>query len=186
METFSALLAICAGNSPVTGEFHAQRPATRSFDVFFDLRLNKRLSKQSWGWRFETPGDLRRHRAHYDVTVMYISHWAARVNSQNRPHFEGDYRNWWLTRALLDAIQLAASRRNMQKHLCKLERDTTKFDIFFRLGRPSQKIFVWLLLGPYARAYVSLGLTSSYISNQHSQNFPLFRNFPSSINVFKT
>ena len=50
METFSALLAICAGNSPVPGEFPAQRPVTRSFDVFFDLRLNKRLSKQSWGW----------------------------------------------------------------------------------------------------------------------------------------
>ena len=46
METFSALLAICAGNSPVP----PQRPVTRSFDVFFD----KRLSKQSWGWWFET------------------------------------------------------------------------------------------------------------------------------------
>ena len=55
METFSALLAICAGNSPVTGEFPAQRSVTRSFDVFFDLRLNKRLSKQSWGWWTETP-----------------------------------------------------------------------------------------------------------------------------------
>ena len=54
METFSALLAICAGNSPVTGELPAQRPVTRSFDVFFDLRLNKRLSKQSWCWWFET------------------------------------------------------------------------------------------------------------------------------------
>ena len=37
----SASLALCAGNSPVTGEFPAQRPATRSFDVFFDLRLNQ-------------------------------------------------------------------------------------------------------------------------------------------------
>ena len=54
METFSALLAICAGNSPVAGEFPTQRPVTRSFDIFFDLRLNKRLSKQSWGWWFET------------------------------------------------------------------------------------------------------------------------------------
>ena len=35
-------------------EFHAQRPVTRSFDVFFDLRPNKGLSKQSWGWWFET------------------------------------------------------------------------------------------------------------------------------------
>ena len=55
MEIFSALLAICAGNSPVTGEFPSQRPVTRSFDVVFDLCLNKRLSKQSWGWWFETP-----------------------------------------------------------------------------------------------------------------------------------
>ena len=44
MEIFSALLVICAGNSPVTGEFLAQRPVTRSFDIFFDLRLNERLS----------------------------------------------------------------------------------------------------------------------------------------------
>ena len=50
----SALLAICAGNSPVLGEFPTQRPVTRSFHVFFDLRLNKPLSKQSWGWWFET------------------------------------------------------------------------------------------------------------------------------------
>ena len=54
METFSALLAICAGNSPATGEFPAQRPVTRSFDVFCDLCLNKRLRKQSWDWWFET------------------------------------------------------------------------------------------------------------------------------------
>ena len=55
MDIFSALLVFCAGNSQVTGEFPAERPVTRSFDVFFDLRLNKRLSKQSWGWWFEMP-----------------------------------------------------------------------------------------------------------------------------------
>ena len=55
METFSALLVLCARNSPVTGEFPSQRPVTRSFGVFFDLHLNKRLSKQSWDWWFETP-----------------------------------------------------------------------------------------------------------------------------------
>ena len=54
LETFSALLAICAGNSPGTAEFPAQRPVTRSFHGFFDLRQNKPLSKQSWGWWFET------------------------------------------------------------------------------------------------------------------------------------
>ena len=64
METFSALLALCAGNSLSPVNSPAQRPVTRSFDVFFDLRLNKRLSKRSW---FR---DLRRYRAHYDVTVM--------------------------------------------------------------------------------------------------------------------
>ena len=63
METFSALLAICAGNSPVSGDFPAQRPVTRSFHVFFYLRLNKRLSKQWWGWWFETLScSLWRHR----------------------------------------------------------------------------------------------------------------------------
>ena len=40
---------------PITSEFPTHRPVTRSFDVFFDLRLNKRLSKQLWGWWFETP-----------------------------------------------------------------------------------------------------------------------------------
>ena len=60
METFSALLALCAGNSAVTGEFPTQRPVTLSFDVFFGM--NKRLSKQSWGWWFETPSrSLWRH-----------------------------------------------------------------------------------------------------------------------------
>ena len=54
METFSALLVICVRNSLVPGEFPAQRQVMRSFDVFYDLRLNKRLSKQSWGWGFET------------------------------------------------------------------------------------------------------------------------------------
>ena len=47
IETFSALLALLWGNSPVTGEFPSQRPVTGSFGVFFDVRLNKLLSKQS-------------------------------------------------------------------------------------------------------------------------------------------
>ena len=55
METFSALLALCDGNSPVTGEYPSQRPVTRSIDVFFDLCLNKRLRKQSRGCWFELP-----------------------------------------------------------------------------------------------------------------------------------
>ena len=75
METFSALLALCAGNSPVVGEFPAQRPVTRSFDVFFDLRMGTRLSKQSWGWWFETPSrSLSRHcNLVVFCVAMYIS-----------------------------------------------------------------------------------------------------------------
>ena len=61
---FSASLVLCAGNSPVTDEFSSQRSVTRSFDVFFDL----------WnGWVNNCEaGDLRRHRAHYDVTVPLL------------------------------------------------------------------------------------------------------------------
>ena len=62
METFSALLALCVGKSPITGEFPTQRPVTWSFDVFFDLRPNKQLSKHSRFWWFETPSrSLWRH-----------------------------------------------------------------------------------------------------------------------------
>ena len=55
MESFSTLLALCAGNSPVTGEFPSQRPVTQSFDVFNDLPLDKRWSKQLIRQWFETP-----------------------------------------------------------------------------------------------------------------------------------
>ena len=62
-EPFSALLAICAGNSPVTGEFPAQRPLTRSFDVSLICVWIKWLSKQSWGWCIQTLSrPLWRHR----------------------------------------------------------------------------------------------------------------------------
>ena len=51
------------GEFTAPGEFSAQRPVTRIFDVFIDLCLNKRLSKQPWGWWFETPAwSLWRHR----------------------------------------------------------------------------------------------------------------------------
>ena len=91
MEKFSALRAICAGNSAVNGEFPAQRPVTRSFDVFFDLRLNKRLSKQSWGWWFETLSrPLWRHcnaMSHFSQCNGNIKHycycWLIQ-NSDNR------------------------------------------------------------------------------------------------------
>ena len=63
METFSVFLALFCGNSPVTGEFPSQRPVMRSFQIFSDLRPNKRLVNN------QDTGDLRRLHAHYDVTV---------------------------------------------------------------------------------------------------------------------
>ena len=52
---FFCVTGLCPEISPVTDEFPSQRPVTRSFEVFFEFRLNKRLSKQSRGWWFETP-----------------------------------------------------------------------------------------------------------------------------------
>ena len=65
METFSALLAICAGNSLVTGEFPVQRPVTWNFDVFVDLRQKVNNRDAS---------DFRRHHARYDVILMILDY----------------------------------------------------------------------------------------------------------------
>ena len=84
METFSAILALFAANSPVTDEFLAQRPVTRSFDVFFDLRLNKQLNKHSWGWWFETLShSLWRHCnvPHISVVTINRHHWSQLLSS---------------------------------------------------------------------------------------------------------
>ena len=82
METFSVLLALCAENSPVSGEFPAQRPVTRSFGVFFDLRLNKRLSKHWWGWWFGTQScSLWRH--------CNIVSWSRMVTKNSQIYFIG-------------------------------------------------------------------------------------------------
>ena len=66
METFSALLARCDGNPPLNGGFPSQRPVTRSFDVFL-------ICARTNDWaNSRDAGDLRRHRVHYDVTVMHL------------------------------------------------------------------------------------------------------------------
>ena len=64
METFSALLALCAGSSKVTGEFPSQRPVRRSFDVIFDLRLKAVELKLRRRW-FETPSRLLWRHCNY-------------------------------------------------------------------------------------------------------------------------
>ena len=63
---------LCGEFTGHTGEFPEQKPLTRTLDIFFDLRLNKRLSKQSLGWWFETPSHpLCRH---CNVTMIYHEH----------------------------------------------------------------------------------------------------------------
>ena len=77
METFFALLALCAGNSPITGAFPSQRPVTRSFDVSLICALNKRLSEKSWGLWFETPSrSIWRH----------CPYWIWKCDSQERAY----------------------------------------------------------------------------------------------------
>ena len=69
METFSAILALCEGNPLVIGGFPSQKTTTRRFDVsavcaWTYSSLNNRNA-----------GDLRRHRARYDVFVMHWNIW---------------------------------------------------------------------------------------------------------------
>ena len=72
MEASFALLALWMGNSPVTGEFPSQRLMTQNFDVFFDMRLNKRFSKRSRRRWLETQShSLWRH---CNVSGMYLLH----------------------------------------------------------------------------------------------------------------
>ena len=80
METFSALQVFSAGDLPVTGEYPAQRPVTQSFDVFFDLRLNKQLSKQSWGWWFETPSRSLWRHSNGLCEVSRLCYWPTKVH----------------------------------------------------------------------------------------------------------
>ena len=98
METFSALLAICAGNSPAS----AQRPVTRNFDLFFNLCLNKRLRKQSWGWWFDVTVMIL---LLYRIVSILCTHAAvvAQCSLMNRS---------WLTSTLYMVCQIKSLVRN--------------------------------------------------------------------------
>ena len=88
------------------GDFPAQRPVTRSFDVFFYLRPNKRLSKQPWGWWFETPSwSLWRHgndiqwlSSHYNDFIM--SAMASQITSLTIVYSGADQRKHWSSASL--------------------------------------------------------------------------------------
>ena len=111
MDIFSTWLALCAGNSPVTGEFPSQRPVTWSFDVFFDLRLHKRMSKQSWGWWFETPSrPLWRH--------CNVNSWYHIMMSSHERHVLSNHRSLG---CLFNCLFGPTSRKHQSPHygLCE-------------------------------------------------------------------
>ena len=109
METFAASLAICGGSSLVTGGFPTQRPVTWNFDIFFDLCLNERLSKQSWGWWFQMPSwPLWRHS---DVDEIFI------IGCTASCHF--DNFQWWKVHQYDDiSISVRNSYANISKPEC--------------------------------------------------------------------
>ena len=101
---------LCAGNSPVTDEFPAQRPGTQSFDIFFDLRL-----KRGWVNNREA-GDLRRHRDHYDVIVMVLPWSNTRKNLFEyfmNSRFQRQNINIWKITNYLETLTLCTLRLNM-------------------------------------------------------------------------
>ena len=92
------------GNSPVPGEFPAQRPVMQSFGVFFYLRPNKRLSKHSWGWWFEKAScSLWRHcngfgpadvsKTANKLLIQLISPWTKWLRFRKR-YFQLHFREW--------------------------------------------------------------------------------------------
>ena len=112
MKTFSALLALCVGNSQVAGEFPSQRRVTRSFDVFFHLSLNKRLSKQSWGWWFEMPSpSLWRHCNGQNIRdVMPIQFCCIRIIVTNR--------NIPLSHVKIETNSLKSQETDLLRYMC--------------------------------------------------------------------
>ena len=146
--TFSALLAICAGNSPASGELPAQRPVTRSFDVFFDLCLNKRLRKQSWGQWFETLSrPLLRHcndKEESDVeqlsSTIFSSYWCY------YPEPLGPERHYCLENTL-QVITCKILKRNEDLTAFKISGCTLRY-LFVKNGRLKLSIydiFYWIL-----------------------------------------
>ena len=77
MKSFSALWALCEGNTPATGVFASQRPVTRSSDVLFDLRLNKRLSNQSrWLRWFEMTSRSLWRNCNESHSISLLAHYS--------------------------------------------------------------------------------------------------------------
>ena len=112
METFSALLAICADNSPVPGEFSAQGPVTRSFYAFFYLHLNKRVNHRE-------AGESRRHRAHYDAIVRVSHFQALAYNGINESNLWSNFTPLKILYYMVDKYAKRQKYAEVRTPLCK-------------------------------------------------------------------
>ena len=116
METFSTLLVICAGISPLTCEFPAHRPVTASFDVFFDLRLYKRLSKQSWGWWFDTLSrPLWRHCNVVRRPTVSLFHWHSTHKQKMKHALKDRHLLFKMNKSFIAAILSSVNYRYFNK-----------------------------------------------------------------------
>ena len=96
-----------------TGEFPAQRPGTRSFDVFFDLRRNKQLSKQSRGWWFDTPS-LSLWRQCNSLCDPRNS----RINKDaQRTSYAENVSIWWRHHAIVKGSMTVGLRTHINQHI---------------------------------------------------------------------
>ena len=138
METFSALLALSEGNSPVPGEFPLHRPVTWSFDVFFDQHLNKRLSKHSRRLWFETPS--RSLWRHCNVRLM---NWCLDIIFENLCKYQECQFVLWLLAVICTFICIC-----MTTSTCIYDVWSLKDNLHFNFYFSRSLCFLQLLLRP--------------------------------------
>ena len=114
-----------------TGEFPTQRPVTRNFDIFFDLRLNKHLSKQPWGWWFETPSWSlwRRCNGFYKSAAVSVSGASKLTHLPLVPHIcvvELVY-HWFRSWLVVCSVAKPLSKPVMTYHQLHHKTSITKF-----------------------------------------------------------
>ena len=159
MEAFFALLAFCAGISPVTGEFPTQWPVPRSFDIFLALRLSKRLNKQSKRRWFKTPSrSLWRHSNDYDNSISI-------KNTIHAPYYTACWvllthvcvsglGHHWLTNGLAPVTQQPITWTN--DGLLSVRWTIRKGDTSEKYGNINQHCFrKWLVACPGSSSYLN-------------------------------
>ena len=105
-----------------TDEFPSQGPLTWNFDVFFDLRLNKRVRKQSWGWWFETPShSLWRHcNELHIIKHNHLKAWAVEAERGHSPKCPKPAYCMWTCRRTFDVIYYCISKISYAEYQSRL------------------------------------------------------------------